>query len=172
MKPPPFAYRRPESLAEALDVLAGAGDEARPLAGGQSLLPLLAMRLARPSLLVDLQRVPELRGISAGGGRLRVGAMTREAELAASITMEREMVVSSCSGSPLAVRPTASRRSPFSPRKKTKPRSAPVIRNVASISVTRTSSRALDVLRRRATSRKKVSFSRSEASVFSWMPEI
>lgn len=81
MKPPPFAYRRPESLAEALDVLAGAGDEARPLAGGQSLLPLLAMRLARPSLLVDLQRVPELRGISAGGGRLRVGAMTREAEL-------------------------------------------------------------------------------------------
>ena len=81
MKPPPLAYRRPESLAEALDVLAESADDARPLAGGQSLLPLLAMRLARPSLLVDLQRVPDLRGIRAGGGVLRVPAMTREAEL-------------------------------------------------------------------------------------------
>jgi len=81
VKPPPFDYRRPDSLAEALAVLAEAGDEARPLAGGQSLVPLLAMRLARPSLLVDLRRLPELRGIEAGGGALRVGAMTREAEL-------------------------------------------------------------------------------------------
>jgi carbon-monoxide dehydrogenase medium subunit len=81
MKPPAFAYRRPESLAEALDVLAQAGDEARPLAGGQSLVPLLAMRLARPRLVVDLQRVPELRGIETGPGLLRAGAMTREAEL-------------------------------------------------------------------------------------------
>ncbi|HEY7198682.1 MAG TPA: FAD binding domain-containing protein, partial [Candidatus Dormibacteraeota bacterium] len=76
MKPPAFAYRRPESLAEALDVLAQAGDEARPLAGGQSLVPLLAMRLARPRLVVDLQRVPELRGIETGPGLLRAGAMT------------------------------------------------------------------------------------------------
>ncbi|HEY4025205.1 MAG TPA: FAD binding domain-containing protein [Candidatus Dormibacteraeota bacterium] len=81
MKPPPFAYRRPESLAETLAILAEAGDEARPLAGGQSLVPLLAMRLARPALLVDLQRVPELRGVHVAGGALRVGAMTREAEL-------------------------------------------------------------------------------------------
>jgi aerobic carbon-monoxide dehydrogenase medium subunit len=81
VKPPPFGYRRPESLREALDVLAETGDEARPLAGGQSLLPLLAMRLARPALLVDLQRVPELRGVQATDDRLRVGAMTREAEL-------------------------------------------------------------------------------------------
>ncbi|HXM54055.1 MAG TPA: FAD binding domain-containing protein [Candidatus Dormibacteraeota bacterium] len=81
MKPPPFEYRRPASLAEALEILGSAGDDARPLAGGQSLIPLLAMRLARPSLLVDLQRVPELRGIQAGGGLLRVGAMIRQAEL-------------------------------------------------------------------------------------------
>ena len=71
MKPPPFEYRRPESLAEAVDLLALVGDEARPLAGGQSLLPLLAMRLARPAMLVDVQRVPELRGIEAGEGVLR-----------------------------------------------------------------------------------------------------
>ncbi len=81
MKAAPFAYRRPESLAEALEELARAGDEARPLAGGQSLVPLLAMRLARPSLLVDLGRVPELRGVRRDGAALRIAAMTREAEL-------------------------------------------------------------------------------------------
>lgn len=81
MKPPPLAYRRPESLEEALAALAEAGDEARPLAGGQSLVPLLAMRLARPALLVDLQRVPELRGVERAGDRLTIRAMTREAEL-------------------------------------------------------------------------------------------
>jgi carbon-monoxide dehydrogenase medium subunit len=81
MKAAPFEYRRPGSLAEALETLAAAGDEARPLAGGQSLVPLLAMRLARPSVLVDLQRVPELRGVRAEGPVLRIGAMTRQAEL-------------------------------------------------------------------------------------------
>jgi aerobic carbon-monoxide dehydrogenase medium subunit len=81
VKAAPFDYRRPESLAEALAILAEAGDEARPLAGGQSLVPLLAMRLARPALLVDLQRVPELRGIRVAGAALRVAAMTSQAEL-------------------------------------------------------------------------------------------
>jgi len=82
MKAAPFEYRRPESLAEALQALARAGEEARPLAGGQSLLPLLAMRLARPAVLVDLQRVPELRGVHDDGDEtLWVGAMTRQAEL-------------------------------------------------------------------------------------------
>jgi aerobic carbon-monoxide dehydrogenase medium subunit len=81
VKAAPFEYRRPASLAEALEALAEAGDEARPLAGGQSLLPLLAMRLARPSLLVDLGRVAELRGVREDAGGLRIGAMTREAEL-------------------------------------------------------------------------------------------
>jgi CO/xanthine dehydrogenase FAD-binding subunit len=81
VKAAPFDYRRPDSLAEALALLAEAGDDARPLAGGQSLVPLLAMRLARPALLVDLQRVPELRGVQAEPGALRIGAMTRQAEL-------------------------------------------------------------------------------------------
>ena len=77
MKAAPFEYRRPESLEEALDLLAEHGDEAKPLAGGQSLIPLLAMRLAQPGLLVDLQRVPGLKGVREG----RIGAMTTQAEL-------------------------------------------------------------------------------------------
>ena len=81
MKPAPFDYRRPETLAEALALLEKYGDDARPLAGGQSLVPLLAMRLAQPSLLVDLSRIPELRVLQSEPGRLRIGAMTRQAEL-------------------------------------------------------------------------------------------
>ncbi len=77
MKSAPFDYRRPESLEEALALLAEHGDEAKPLAGGQSLIPLLAMRLAQPALLVDLDRVPGLKGARAG----RIGAMTTQARL-------------------------------------------------------------------------------------------
>ena len=61
VKPAPFEYHRPGSLAEALEVIGRYGDELKPLAGGQSLIPKLAMRLARPSHLMDLQRVAELR---------------------------------------------------------------------------------------------------------------
>ncbi len=57
MKPPPFEYDAPESLEEALDLLAEHGDDAKVLAGGQSLLPLMAMRLARPARLVDVGRI-------------------------------------------------------------------------------------------------------------------
>jgi len=78
MKAAPFEYRRPESLEEALDLLAEHGEEAKPLAGGQSLIPLLAMRLAQPALLVDLERVPGLKGLRDG----RIGAMTSQARLA------------------------------------------------------------------------------------------
>ena len=81
MKPPPFEYHRPESLAEALQILADQGDRAKPLAGGQSLLPLLAMRLARPDHLVDLQRITELRQVSVADGHVRVGAMARQRDL-------------------------------------------------------------------------------------------
>jgi carbon-monoxide dehydrogenase medium subunit len=81
MKSAPFEYRRPESLAEALEILAQHGDAATPLAGGQSLIPLLVMRLAQPSLLVDLARLPELRGVERRGTELRIGAMTSQAEL-------------------------------------------------------------------------------------------
>ena len=77
MKSAPFDYRRPTSLAEALRELASAGDEGKALAGGQSLIPLLAMRLARPALLVDLDRVAELDHVTLDGRSLRIGAMTR-----------------------------------------------------------------------------------------------
>lgn len=81
MKPAPFTYHRPTSLAEALDLLAQAGDDAKPLAGGQSLIPLMAMRLARPSVLVDLDRVPELRGFETSDEGIKIGATVRQAEL-------------------------------------------------------------------------------------------
>lgn len=81
MKPAPFEYHRPETLDEALAIMAEHGDQARPLAGGQSLLPLLAMRLVRPSHLVDLHRLAALRGTSVAGGRVTIGAMTRQRDV-------------------------------------------------------------------------------------------
>ena len=81
MKPAPFAYARPSSLDEVFDLLARPGEEARLLAGGQSLVPTLAFRLSAPSLLIDLNRVPGLAGVTAAGGTVRIGAMTRHCEL-------------------------------------------------------------------------------------------
>ncbi|SHH12283.1 FAD binding domain-containing protein [Geodermatophilus nigrescens] len=80
MKPAPFRYADPRSLDEALDLLS---DEtgAKVLAGGQSLLPLLAMRLAAPATLVDLNRVPGLDTVEATGDGVRVGALVRHARL-------------------------------------------------------------------------------------------
>ena len=74
MKPPKFQYVSPSTLAEALEHLASDAD-AKVLAGGQSLMPLLAMRLAAPSILVDLQRVPGLKGIEERGDHIRIGAL-------------------------------------------------------------------------------------------------
>lgn len=87
MKPPPFRYVRPGSLEEVLHTLADYGDDAKVLAGGQSLVPLLNFRLARPSVLVDLGLVRELRGIGRTNGRVAIGAMTRQrdAELASEV---------------------------------------------------------------------------------------
>jgi carbon-monoxide dehydrogenase medium subunit len=81
LKLPPFEYHRPEVLQEALGLMAEHGDQARPLAGGQSLVPLLVMRLVRPGHIVDLHRVAELRQISVAGGRVRIGAMARQRDL-------------------------------------------------------------------------------------------
>ncbi len=77
MKPAPFAYHRPASLEEALAVLAQHGGEAKPLAGGQSLIPAMNFRLARPAVLVDLNRIGELAYVT-DGGELHIGAMTRQ----------------------------------------------------------------------------------------------
>ena len=76
MKPAPFRYEAPETIDEALELLHEHGDEAKPLAGGQSLLPLMALRLAVPDVLVDLSRVAALRGSAAGPGGCSYGAGT------------------------------------------------------------------------------------------------
>ena len=78
MKPPPFRYARPTALAEALDLLSEHGDEAKVLAGGQSLVPLLNMRLARPTVLVDVNRLEDLDRVGGENGSLRVGAIVRQ----------------------------------------------------------------------------------------------
>jgi 2-furoyl-CoA dehydrogenase FAD binding subunit len=83
MKPAPFDYVRAETLAEAHEVLAAEGGEASVLAGGQSLVPLLSMRMARPNVLVDIMHVDELNGIAVESGGFRVGACVRQAELLA-----------------------------------------------------------------------------------------
>ncbi len=81
MIPSDFDYAAPETLDAAVGLLAGGGPEAKVLAGGHSLLPLMKLRLAAPSLLIDLRRIPRLTGIDRGDG-LRIGAMTCHAEVA------------------------------------------------------------------------------------------
>lgn len=78
MKPPPFDYYQPTQLAQALDLLAKFGETAKPLAGGQSLVPMMNMRLARPAQIVDLNRLKELDYLTIENGELRIGAMTRQ----------------------------------------------------------------------------------------------
>jgi aerobic carbon-monoxide dehydrogenase medium subunit len=87
MKPPPFRYHAPDTLEEALALLAEYGDDARPLAGGQSLVPVLNFRLANPAVLVDLNRIETLAGIADGGTSILIGAMTRQR------TVERSALV-------------------------------------------------------------------------------
>ena len=77
MKAPSFGYARPESLAEALELLARHGERAKLLAGGQSLIPSLNLRLSSPALLIDLGNLSELEGIALQGKDLRIGALTR-----------------------------------------------------------------------------------------------
>ncbi len=89
MIPSRFDYHAPTTLDEAVRLLAGAGDEAKVLAGGQSLLPVLRLRLAAPEVVVDLGRVDELRGVREDGDTLVIGAMTPHAEVAASDAVRR-----------------------------------------------------------------------------------
>jgi aerobic carbon-monoxide dehydrogenase medium subunit len=78
MKLPCVEYEAPTSVAEAIDLLAEHLDQASVLAGGQSLIPLLALRLARPELLIDINGIDELSAVSATDGWIAIGAMTRE----------------------------------------------------------------------------------------------
>jgi carbon-monoxide dehydrogenase medium subunit len=82
--PAEFDYVAPESLDAALGALREGGADAKVLAGGHSLLPLMKLRLAAPSLLVDLRRVPGLTGVERADGAFRIGAMTRHHDVAAS----------------------------------------------------------------------------------------
>lgn len=84
MIPGPFTYHRPESVADAVKLLVELGDEARPLAGGHSLIPMMKLRLATPDHLVDLAGIGDLKRIVRDGDRIVIGAMTTQHELLAS----------------------------------------------------------------------------------------
>ena len=84
MIPGPFSYHRPANLADAVKLLATLGDEARPLAGGHSLVPMMKLRLATPEHLVDLHGIDGLKGIRREGNRIVIGAMTTQHDLLAS----------------------------------------------------------------------------------------
>jgi aerobic carbon-monoxide dehydrogenase medium subunit len=81
MKPAPFQYHAPADVASAVRLLAGAGEAGRPLAGGQSLMPMLNLRLARPEVVVDLNRISELRYHRLEGDVLAVGALCRHRDI-------------------------------------------------------------------------------------------
>jgi carbon-monoxide dehydrogenase medium subunit len=87
--PEEFEYAQPSSLQEALQLLAQHGENAKLLAGGHSLIPLMKLRLAAPGIIVDLGRVRELKGIRLDGGRVRIGALTTHAEVAASPVVQQ-----------------------------------------------------------------------------------
>jgi len=84
MIPGPFSYHRPATLADAVNLLSTLGDEARPLAGGHSLVPMMKLRLASPEHLVDLHGVAGLKGIRRDGNNIVIGAMTTQHDLLAS----------------------------------------------------------------------------------------
>jgi carbon-monoxide dehydrogenase medium subunit len=91
VKAPRFDYVRAESLEEALSLLAEHGEEARILAGGQSLMPTLNMRLSQPRLLIDINRLEALGGIVLADGVVRIGALARHAEVMRSQVVARHL---------------------------------------------------------------------------------
>src|SRR6201995_461080 len=90
MKPAPFDYVRPSSLAEVCEILA-ADEDSRVIAGGQTLIPMLAMRLARPAKLVDILRLKELHGIRTEEDAVVIGAVTRQVEVERSDIVRRSL---------------------------------------------------------------------------------
>ena len=91
MKAPPFAYARARSLAEVFDLLEKHGDGAKLLAGGQSLIATLNMRLSAPQLLIDISRLTELSGIQVLDGTVRIGALTTHAEIERSAEIRKHL---------------------------------------------------------------------------------
>ena len=84
MYPAAFEYLEPQRLQQAVDFLAQLGEDARILAGGQSLIPLMKLRLARPKYLIDLNRVTGLNYVQERGGCLAIGALTRHTDIETS----------------------------------------------------------------------------------------
>src|ERR1700749_2996609 len=84
MIPGAFSSHRPATVADAVKLLADLGDDARPLAGGHSLVPMMKLRLATPAHLIDLHGVASLKGITRDGDKITIGAMTTQHELLAS----------------------------------------------------------------------------------------
>src|ERR1700749_3719918 len=93
MIPGAFSYHRPATVADAVKLLADLGEEARPLAGGHSLVPMMKLRLATPAHLVDLHGVAGLKGISRSGDKVTIGAMTTQHELLASDEIARSLPI-------------------------------------------------------------------------------
>jgi carbon-monoxide dehydrogenase medium subunit len=93
MIPGPFSYHRPATVADAVKLLATLGDEARPLAGGHSLVPMMKLRLATPEHLVDLHGIDGLKGIRRDGNRVVIGAMTTQHELLASDEIKKSLPI-------------------------------------------------------------------------------
>ncbi len=91
MKPRPFDYARPDTVAEAVALLAEYGDDARVLAGGQSLMAMLNLRLAEPSVLIDIARIAELDAIRDLGGRIEVGAAVTQNKLLAWPALSKKL---------------------------------------------------------------------------------
>jgi carbon-monoxide dehydrogenase medium subunit len=89
MIPGSFDYHRPDSVAEAVRLLADLGEDARVVAGGHSLIPMMKLRMAQPEHLIDLQGLAELQGISVGGGKVTLGAMVTQAAVIASPELAR-----------------------------------------------------------------------------------
>jgi carbon-monoxide dehydrogenase medium subunit len=91
MKAPPFAYTRARSLAEVFDLFERHGDAAKILAGGQSLMPSLNMRLSSPDLLIDISRLSEHAGIQVKDGHVHIGALTTHAAIGASADIRKHL---------------------------------------------------------------------------------
>ena len=93
MKPAPFDYVAPRTVAEACAALAEAGGGATVLAGGQTLMPLLNLRMSQPFIVVDINKIAELKGVSRVAGGTRIGPMTRQCEVLADQTLARDLPV-------------------------------------------------------------------------------
>ncbi len=93
MIPGSFSYHRPTSIADAVKLLSTLGNEARPLAGGHSLVPMMKLRLATPEHLVDLHGIDGLKGVRRDGGRVVIGAMTTQHELLGSEEITKSLPV-------------------------------------------------------------------------------